>query len=161
MIFILIRLCRIIFKAIESVIRLHGGVAAIDEALGLKRYSEEFMRTILAKRYRNRDFSDESWCKDVNIKVYFSPLFFQLRNPKYVDLWIKAGADVCQVVDKDLTILDFALSVKDTPQKRKVLDLLIESGAYTNFSLKHIDNQAKSELLASIKRVQKKFKVKT
>lgn len=76
-------------------------------------------------------------------------------------MWIKAGADVCQVVDKDLTILDFALSVKDTPQKRKVLDLLIESGAYTNFSLKHIDNQAKSELLASIKRVQKKFKVKT
>ena len=60
MIFILIRLCRIIFKAIESAIRLHGGVAAIDEALGLKRYSEEFMRTILAKRYRNRDFSDES-----------------------------------------------------------------------------------------------------
>ena len=76
-------------------------------------------------------------------------------------MWIKAGADICQVVDKDLTILDFALSVKDTPQKRKVLDLLIESGAYTNFSLKHIDNQAKSELLASIKRVQKKFKVKT
>lgn len=75
-------------------------------------------------------------------------------------MWIKAGADVCQVVDKDLTILDFALSGKDTPQKRKVLDLLIESGAYTNFSLKHIDNQAKSELLASIKRVQKKFKVK-
>ena len=67
MIFILIRLCRIIFKAIESVIRLHGGVAAIDEALGLKRYSEEFMRTILAKRYRNRDFSDESRRKDVNI----------------------------------------------------------------------------------------------
>ena len=72
-------------------------------------------------------------------------------------MWIKAGADVCQVVDKDLTILDFALSVKNTPQKRKVLDLLIESGAYTNFSLKHIDNQAKSELLASIKRVQKKI----
>ena len=57
--------------------------------------------------------------------------------------------------------MDFTLSGKDTPQKRKVLDLLIESGAYNNFSLKHIDNQAKSELLASIKRVQKKFKVKT
>lgn len=54
-------------KACQSIKQLHAGVAAIDEALGLKRYSEEFMRTILAKRYRNRDFSDESRRKDVNI----------------------------------------------------------------------------------------------
>ena len=42
-------------------------MAALDEALGLKRYTEEFIRTILAKHYSKGNFSDKNRRKDVNI----------------------------------------------------------------------------------------------
>ena len=214
-------------KACQSIKQLHAGVVALDEAFGLQQDTEEFMRTILAKRYYNRDFSDESRNKDVNIiakmfnapkqkifinnilknmdnifeqnknnidfiklmsyskrsffvqqnflnrmkdnpltvnfapdRYYTSPLMYSLTNPEKAKLWIEAGADVNQKDGNDFSVLDYALTLEDTPQNQEIIDLLIEKGADVDFAMNHVDDNSGKKLQAAITRVKNKAEQK-
>ena len=214
-------------KASQSIKQLHAGVAALDEALGLKRYTEEFIRTILAKHYSKGNFSDKNRRKDVNIidkmfnnskkknfindilksmdnvlkqnqnnsefkklmsyykycfleqidilkqikncpdkvgyapdRYYISPLMYSLTNPEKAKLWIKAGADVNQKDGNDFSVLDYALTLEDTPQNQEIIDLLIEKGADVDFAMNHVDDNSGKKLQAAITRVKNKAEQK-
>ncbi len=55
--------------ALQSLDRIHGGISMLYQKTFLKDNTEEILKTIVAKRYKQKDFSEASRKKDIQLAI--------------------------------------------------------------------------------------------
>ena len=68
--------------AYQSIERIHYGISMLNQKLHLKYHTEDILRTIIAKRFKNQDFSEETRKKDIQSVCEF----IGVRKPENIQM---------------------------------------------------------------------------
>ena len=118
----------------QSIERLYAGIAMINHKLNFPMFGEDVLRTMIHKRYKNQNFTNEDQEKDVENCCKF----MNIKNPQNIELLkgFLLRADTICAINMHNEYFKKAISYSDDTlyEQQKILETLRENPEKLNYS---------------------------